>query len=166
MSRYSSQSDFGSSLLLIRHAIDMWFRIFWLPSQTRTCWSWELWNERRRKTNAHSRAGWKTEVKMCPDACRHVLPYTLLGFLKYFFEALKAFLDRLLVFPPITHFSVLPLCSQEGLFSHDVRTIILQRHPPSGIRFYDCNLTPFLCPISDRAVTHFKGRRHQITVHP
>lgn len=76
-------------------------------------------------------------------------------------------LQRISKKTPSTHLSILPLLSKEGLFSPpDVRTIILQRRLPSGIRFYDCNLTPFLCPISDRAVTHFKGRRHQITVRP
>lgn len=121
----------------------------------------------------------KPQIRGRMNACRRVFHFCLslslcstiellsLASAEYSARHSQHFLERHLTFYPITHFSVLPVCSQEGPFSsHDVRTIILQRHLPSGIRFYDCNLTPFLCPISDRAVTHFKGRRHQITVRP
>ncbi|CAG07381.1 unnamed protein product [Tetraodon nigroviridis] len=57
-------------------------------------------------------------------------------------------------------------CHQEGLFCHDVSASALRLRPPSRMRVYDRNTTPFLCPMSHRAVTHFKGRRHQITARP
>lgn len=35
---------------------------------------------------------------------------------------------------------------------------------PQGRRFYDSNLTLLLCPITDKAVIHIKGRRQRIVV--
>lgn len=50
--------------------------------------------------------------------------------------------------------------------AHDVRNVEHSLLLPLGRGFYDWNLTPFLCPISNRAVTHIKDSQRRITERP
>lgn len=59
-----------------------------------------------------------------------------------------------------------PLFLSSSSCSHDVRNVEHSLLLPSGRGFYDWNLTPFLCPISNRAVTHIKDSQRRITARP
>lgn len=65
-----------------------------------------------------------------------------------------------------TNHSLSLFLSSSSSCSHDVRNVEHSLLLPLGRGFYDWNLTPFLCPISNRAVTHIKDSQRRITARP
>lgn len=115
--------------------------ILWPPSQAKTCSMWWEWNER----NVLHLFGMRKSRNASNVSKREEGSWAK---------------------PCKESFIIFFYCSQEGLYCHDVSGSTLKPRPPLRMRFYDRKPTPFLCPMSHRAVTHFKGRRHQITVRP